>query len=743
MSEIIRARVQVQGPTGRWKNLGSINGNWNLPDGIAVSEYAIFGELHGYRSFDRKFRKKVRTYRIIDPDTKEVLQLFRPEDKHPEYKENPRRRRNPAGASKRRPKSAAEKRKEDAALRKMLRYEFSEAEIRQMLKSNPAGRRIKRKIMSRAQWRWAYAAEARGEITPRQLKDLKKGVVYSRLPAKVGQKKRKPMARKKRRTAAQKAATKKMRAGLKRYLAKQRKKPARRRKTTARRAKPRRATRARSPRRRVNYEITGKRVPAAAYKKRWYSVSGKKMLINGQQAGAYASRGKTVRVTTAPKAAKVVHKRKPAARKRKVVARRRKPTVRRRKTTKKRAVRKTARRAYARKPSSTRGKRWYKVGVKKRLLNKTAAKKLRVRGKKVRLTTAPKSKTTRKGMGRKTARRAYAPTRRKAAPKRRKAAPKRRKVTRKRKVVRRRKQTPAQRRASLRNIKKAQAARRRKARGRRGRPLKKLGKRSVVRRAVKAVKRRRPKVKRRAIRRLVTKDARRKVHKRGRGRVRRLASDTIFDLDYASAAIRQRLGRKMKSPGTVLVSRRSRYLKVMRKTGRHPSHMSKRRVPAHTRRGWKEFAGYSPNTITTLKKSPVKGSFNGVWIDTLEGVTADGQTVKIKPPQKSPLYFIWGNGGRTFEVVGSTSALTSLAGGMARAGGPIRLLRLNYFAPTYPQVEGKRRTKKSKMYLNYTHKITHEVYLTWNEKSGSKARFPIVVRGSRGKGLVSRAGIKL
>jgi len=178
--------------------------------------------------------------------------------------------------------------------------------------------------------------------------------------------------------------------------------------------------------------------------------------------------------------------------------------------------------------------------------------------------------------------------------------------------------------------------------------------------------------------------------------------------------------------------------------GRHPSHLDKRHTTGGTRRGWKEFAGVTPNTVTYMKQSPVNGTFNGVLVDEIHGKLAhSGQTVVIKPPKNAPLYFIWSSGARTFEIVGKTKALTSLAKGMARAGEPIKITRINYLAATYPSPAGTRRTGREKMHVAYTHKIKHQAYITWNQKSGSRARFPIITKGTRGKSMVNRSGIIL
>lgn len=582
---------------------------------------------------------------------------------------------------------------------------------------------------SKAQFRWAHAAYNRGELTKKQLDEIIKGTNYRKLPRKVGKKKGSKMPTKRR---------KKTKAQIRAERLKNLKKARRAKAAKGRRSTTRRKSTKRTVRRRSNFSMGD--LPPAAFTKAWYKVDGKKKKITVVQAAALRSKGHSVVKAEPPvrrgPRKKTVKKRTTAKR------------TAARKSTRKGGKRKTARRAYQK--SSSTARRWYKVGAAKKLITKTTAEKYRKKGLKVRQSAAPKGKTTTtKGAKRKTARRAYTKKRgtkktkaqihaerlknlKKARAARRKTSTKRRKTSTKRRTTSGRKKTKAQIRAErLKNLKKARAALRRKSGGR-SKPRKKLGKRSVMRRAISAVKRKRPRIRRSAIRKVVMRDARRKVHKRGRKRSARVLSrDARFELDFKKAFKSQRLSR-------------SRHKSRLKRMSRHPSHLDKRHTTGSTRRGWKEFAGTAPNTVAKMSKSPVKGTFNGVLVDEIHGKLAhSGRTVTIKPPKNAPLYFIWSAGGRTFEIVGPTRSITSLAKGMAQGDEPILITRLNYLAPTYPAPAGTRRTGKEQMYVAYTHAMKHKAFITWNEKSGSSARFPIITKGTRGKSMVNRSGIIL
>ena len=460
---------------------------------------------------------------------------------------------------------------------------------------------------------------------------------------------------------------------------------------TRRRKNPSRSKGRKMPKRRRNFEMGS--LPPAAFAKQWYKIDGAKRKISTVQAAALQKRGHKVEKATAPVKRKTTKKSAP----------------RKRRSTRKGGVRKTARRAYVKKRKSAKPRKRSKAAItRERLLN--LAKARRALGVKAK---PRKRRSTRKGGVRKTASRAYTPARRK----------KRRITT---KSGRKRSEAAIQR-ERLRNLAKARRARSKKLGVRYTLPSRSR----TVRKAVRRVKRRRPSTRIGKIRRMVRSDFRQKKHRRGKRRVQRLASDAVFSLDFQRAVKRQRLG--------------SHRLKgALGRLGRHPSHLDKRRTTGTTRRGWKEFAGTTPNMVARFKGSPVSGSFNGVLIDEIHGTLVhSGQKVVIKPPKNAPLYLIWTAGGRSFEVVGPTNAITSLAKGMGRAGQPIRLTKLNYLAPTYPSPAGVRRTGKEKMYVAYTHSIKYKAYMTWNQKSGSSARFPVIVRGAKGKSLVNRSGILL
>lgn len=369
---------------------------------------------------------------------------------------------------------------------------------------------------------------------------------------------------------------------------------------------------------------------------------------------------------------------------------------------------------------------WYRVDGVKKKISSLAAAELRARGHKVEKASAPVRRGPRKKTAKKRVARARAKHKRKGTRKGRTARRAYMKTAKRR--TGRKRSKAAIRRERLRNLAKARAARARKA-GRRA--PRRLGRRSIVRRAVSSVMRKRPHARRSTVRKIATRDYRRKVHRRGKRKVQRLARDVRFEMDFREAFKRQRLGA-------------SRLRSRIRRMGAHPAHLSKRKTSPSTRKGWREFAGTSPNTVATMKNSPVKGKFNGVLIDEIHGKLAhSGQTVVIRPPKNAPLYFIWAAGARTFEIVGPTNAITSLAKGIARANEPIQITRLNYLAPTYPAPAGTRRTGRERMHVAYTHAMRHKVFITWNGKSGSSARFPIITRGTRGKSMVNRSGIIL
>lgn len=568
---------------------------------------------------------------------------------------------------------------------------------------------------SKAQYRWAQMAYKKGIITKKQHKDFV-DVDYDRLPERVGKKRKgAKMAKKRRRKHSRRRGRKLTKAQRRRIalrnLAKAHRGRGRRtrgrssrrrsggrkfRRTLRRRrnsrtprqilkelkeleragvpgARKQRAMylkirrRSGSVKRRRNFEMSS--LPPAAFVREWYRVDGAKKKISSVTAASLRQRG---------------HKVEKAA-----------PPVRTGPRIRKRAGRRKSRKA-ARKHARRRSKAAIR---RERLRNlKKAQRALRRK---------------RRGKGRRAGRR------------------KQRRHARKHRRSGRRRSAASIRRERLRNLRKARKARRLKL-GRKHRkrgPRMHRGKRSVVRRAVRRVRRWRPGYSAASIRRTALRDYSNRKHRRGRNRVKRLALDTRFEMDFRRAYKTQGISR-------------SRQRKRVRGLRRHPSHLDKRQTSYGTRRGWKEFAGYPPNTVNKFKSSPVKGTFNGVLIDEIHGYGSNsGRRIVIKPPRNAPLHLIWGSGGRSFEVVGPSNSITSLAKGMARAGEPIRITKINYFAPTYPSPAGVRRTGRERMSIAYTHPVKHRAFLTWNQKSGSRARFPIITRGTRGKSLVNRSGI--
>lgn len=265
--------------------------------------------------------------------------------------------------------------------------------------------------------------------------------------------------------------------------------------------------------------------------------------------------------------------------------------------------------------------------------------------------------------------------------------------------------------------------------------------RSPVKRAIRQTRQHRPSAKKKLVSRIVEADALLPEHKRytGRKRVKRLTKDATFDLDVQRAYKKYGIG-----PDTSF-GKKNR--KRLREVTQHPSHLDQRKVAKHARKGWKEFAGVDPNHVVAIEGVPVKGSFNGVLITEIVGKTAEsGRDVVIQPPQGKPMYLIWSNGGRTFELVGTPAATAELARDFAAIGETVLLKHIDYLASRYPKVPGRRRTyenTRGDLGIYFTHEIAHEAYLTWNEESGSGARFPIRVIGARGKKLVDGAGIHL
>lgn len=295
------------------------------------------------------------------------------------------------------------------------------------------------------------------------------------------------------------------------------------------------------------------------------------------------------------------------------------------------------------------------------------------------------------------------------------------------------------RKVRLRNLKKARRARMRNLRKHRrpSRRYRRYTPRKSVRRIVRRVKRLRPGISRRRIARVVTHDMSGAAHRRhyGRRARRALVKDALFELDFRRTARAQRIGPAFQK-------------RAMRRVRRHPAHTRLRGLPRHVVKGWKEFAGYRPNFVATIKRSPVHGSFNGVTIRQLIGTTMHSRRrVIIRPSSGRPIYLIWSNGARTFSVVGAPPAMSELANDFARVGEPIILRHIDYIAFRYIAGRGERRsfrkTPTKKMGITFTHKVTHRAILQWNGKLGDAAIFPIRVSGARHRKLVDRAGIHI
>jgi len=258
--------------------------------------------------------------------------------------------------------------------------------------------------------------------------------------------------------------------------------------------------------------------------------------------------------------------------------------------------------------------------------------------------------------------------------------------------------------------------------------------RGRVSRIVKLVKRLRPGISRRRISQVVSRDIVSDAHRRRYGR-RALVKDALFEIDFRRTVRAQRIGPAFQK-------------RAMRRIRRHPAHTRLRGLPRHVVRGWKEFTGYRPNFIATIKRSPIHGSFNGVIIRQLIGTTMHSRRrVIVRPSSGRLIYLIWSNGARTFSVVGAPSVMSELANDFARVGEPIILRHIDYIAFRYIAGRGERRNFRStptrKMGITFTHKVVHRAILQWNGKFGDAAIFPIRVSGARHRKLVDRAGIHI
>lgn len=500
-------------------------------------------------------------------------------------------------------------------------------------------RRRKNPFRSRAQQRWAYAAFARGELTKKQLKEMKKGTDYRSLPEYVSKKGKKMARRKSRRT---------------------RRHPTRARAAFIRKLRSRIMARAKS--RRNPYLVKGD--PHSFYHPGIKKEEAAK-LYNAMQKGAITRKEYDEELL------RIFHRpRKIYEFKKKLRARRTKFAV---------AARRWAKRhGYGKGSRKTR-----KVSFKKK---------------------HPEYK--RRG----------------------------------------RKRTAEQlRRLRLRNLKKARRARMKKLRTRRKayKPMRRRARRTYraypksVSKLVRRVKRYRPRIARRKIARVISRDMRRDAHamRYGRRARRALVRDALFELDFKRTARAQRIGPAFQK-------------RVMRRIRRHPSHTRLRGLPRHVVRGWKEFAGYRPNLVTTIKRSPISGSFNGVLIRQLVGTTMHSRRrVVIRPSSAKPIYLIWSNGARTFSIVGASPAMSELANDFARLGEPIILRHIDYIAFRYIAGRGERRsfrrTPTKKMGITFTHKVSYRAILQWNGKLGDAAIFPIRVSGAGHRRLVDRAGIHI
>lgn len=530
----------------------------------------------------------------------------------------------------------------------------------------------KNPFRSRAQQRWAYAALARGELTKKQLKEMKKGTVYSSLPEYVS-KKGKKMARRKTRHRTRRHPSRVSRAAFIRRL--------------------RSRIMARTKSRRNPYLVKGD--PHSFYHPGIKKVEAAK-LYNAMKAGAITRKEydeELVRIVRRPREEYRV-----------------KSTLRAR-----------------RRKLATIARRWAKKHGYRKGARKLSAAQLR----RLRLRNLKKARRVRARNLRKHGRRTQ---------KRRPAGRKRRYHVAKRKGRKGRKRTAAQlRRLRLRNLKKARRARMRNLR-KRHRPSKRYRRyvpRKAVRRIVRRVKRLRPGISRRRIARVVSHDITGAAHRRhyGRRARRALVKDALFELDFRRTARAQRIGPAFQK-------------RAMRRVRRHPAHTRLRGLPRHVVKGWKEFAGYRPNFVATIKRSPVHGSFNGVTIRQLIGTTMHSRRrVIIRPSSGRPIYLIWSNGARTFSVVGAPPAMSELANDFARVGEPIILRHIDYIAFRYIAGRGERRsfrkTPTKKMGITFTHKVTHRAILQWNGKLGDAAIFPIRVSGARHRKLVDRAGIHI
>jgi hypothetical protein len=159
-------------------------------------------------------------------------------------------------------------------------------------------------------------------------------------------------------------------------------------------------------------------------------------------------------------------------------------------------------------------------------------------------------------------------------------------------------------------------------------------------------------------------------------------------------------------------------------------------------REWNEFAGFQPNMLKSLNTAGMSGTYPGVRVDQLFGVTVEsGQSVVIDGTKKS-LYLCWPRGGRRFMLVGSPESMQDLARGFSRLAEQVMLTRVDYVAPRYPVAAGERRTQSNKqMSIAFTHQVENPTVIVWNGKlDATAARFDVRVKAPSRR-WVNRSGL--
>lgn len=211
----------------------------------------------------------------------------------------------------------------------------------------------------------------------------------------------------------------------------------------------------------------------------------------------------------------------------------------------------------------------------------------------------------------------------------------------------------------------------------------------------------------------------------------RTANPASFRRDYDSAAGAHGLeyDSSLDTP-----SMRRHLRKIARNPGRGRRHWSDAE--------WAEFAGFNPNAVESFDGTSSRGTYPGVRVDRITGVTVHSRNKVEIDGTRKPLYLIWLKGGRRFRLVGPPSSMRELARDFAQLAEPVRLTRVDYVAPRYPVPEGVRRNKTNReMSIAFTHKVENPTFVSWNgRRDAAKARFDVNVKAPSRR-WVNRSGL--